>query len=920
MAGSAGSLEPIGAFFSQIDSTVDAAFLVVTHRDPKAPTLMPEILARMTALPVRTLTDGALSAGNVYVVPADQSILSSEGRFTLAPRAKGSRGGTIDAVLRAVADGYGDATIGVLLSGMGSDGTAGLRAVRDAFGLVLVQDPATAAYDEMPKSAIDARLADVVGPPEKLAESVVAHCASHARGAASGVSLDRVLEIVRVRTGHDFASYKPGTIERRVERRLRANRLDDVAAYVRLLERDPDEAQKLFDDLLIGVTRFFRGPEVFEALAATALPALLAVRRGDRPLRVWVPGCATGEEAYSLAMLLTECWEARGEREPLRLQIYGTDLDKEAITKARAGFYPASIAADVSPARLARFFIAEEGGYRVKKHLRQSLVFAVQNVVSDPPFTKIDLLSCRNVLIYLKPELQQKLLPLFFLALVPGGILVLGASESISGLGDAFAPLDSRSKIFRRSESALGLQRMIDFPVRRGLGAAIGGARAKAADARPLEAEVARAIAAHVAPPVLVVTAKGELVYASQRVGRWLEPPAGKASTNVYAMARDGLGVPLRLAIRRAIDRGEKVVEKGVRVGTAGKSRTIDLVVQPFDDGGPLAGCVLVALEEQKPSPKRSAGSNRATADLAAELASTRAQIDELMTAMERSNEQLETTNEELQSANEELQSTNEEMTTSKEEMQSMNEELLTLNAELQEKNEQLGTANDDMRNLLDSSQIPTLFLDRELRLKRFTARASKLGNLRPSDVGRPITDINLSIRDLDIGRDVRRVLETLVFHEAQVKSRDGSSYTMRIHPYRTMDDLIDGVVITFLDVTVFERARAEAATTERERLLVRLVDRWPGVAWAEDTTTGRALVVSQTARDALGYGAAAPASAEAWLALRHPDDRAAESAAPFRLRCADGSYRRFAADALPIGARADGAAAIVLHLLRDAS
>ena len=956
IGGSAGSLEPIERFLGAIKPATTMSFIVVTHRDPRSKgTVMVEILARFTSLRVCEASQGvAVERGVVYVVPSDKHLDMRGDKVELRDRPSDARERTpIDSLFRAIAKERGDRGVAVVLSGMGSDGTVGLAAIKEHLGIALVQEPSSAAYDAMPRSAIATGLADFVGPPEMLAETLAAIAAQPATGLGKIAenepspspepSLADVLAVVRTRSGTDFSQYKRSTMSRRVERRMKLHRVADIPGYLELLARDSGEVDRLFGDLLIGVTRFFRDPEVFEGLKHEALPSLLRDRSPAGPLRAWVAGCATGEEAYSLAILLREHWEERGRREPFDVLIYATDLDGVAINRARRGVYPESIAVDVSPARLARFFVKDEHTYRVKKEIRDMVVFATQNLVSDPPFTKLDILCCRNVLIYLEPGLQRKILPLFLYALAPNGILLLGMAEAVHGFEDGFTPIRGELKIWKRRASPRGLDQAADFPLRtvpRGRARPISH-RTLITARSSLPEMVQRSVVQHLAPPVIVVDNSGELMFASQRMSRYFELPEGKVTTNVFAMAREGLALPLRGAVRRALLRSAKVVERGVRFQSGREEAVVDLSAWPLGEadheGTVLISFADVEIPRQGTTAKRGSGKADDAASVA-ELRRAKTQLATVMDEMARSeealhiaNDELQAANEELQSTNEELQSTNEELTTSKEEMQSMNEELLTLNAELQSTNEQYTTANDDMRNLLDSSQIPTLFLDNELRLKRYTAQASRIARLISADVGRPITDLTWNLGYSTLADDVKEVLRTLVFKEAEVIAGDGAVYTMRIHPYRTVDDLIDGVVITFVDISVQKRDAAALAVGERFKVLEGTVGRWPGIAYVEDVASGRSLIVSGAAAGILGYAPVVleRATEAFWHALRAPAPKAARKAAPTRAagparRAEEVQLRRHDGVPLPyrevkvvLARTEDGRPTLVLHFFR---
>ncbi len=814
VGGSAGSLEGLEAFFRAIRSGSKMAFVVVTHRDPRSSgRIMVELLARFTAMPVREATQGAvLERGAVYVVPSDQELHLRDGRIALRARPIDAGPPTaIDSLFRALAEHAEAHAFGVLLSGMGADGTVGLAAIKKGGGRTFVQDPKTAAFAPMPTSAIAAGVADFVSAPDVLAQAVDGvEGVIDARGSAAVrpqvgiVGPAEILALVHARTGQDFSHYKKNTMARRIERRRLLHRAPDAAAYLRLLEQDEAEMSALFTDLLVNVTRFFRDPELWSALGTIALAELGERHPAERPLRAWVAGCSTGEEAYSLAIVIREYWEKRRPQQSWHVQIYATDLDPDAIVRARAGWYPRIIETDVSSERLARFFAQEGAGYRIKKDVRDMVVFATHNVTSDPPFTKLDILACRNLLIYLDVEMQGRVLPLLAHALSPGGILVLGRPEELGVLADSFAPIARGLEIYRRRPALAGAVRrepLVKLP------AAARPARnqpllpqRQGVPATTLPEDIQRAVIDKVAPPVVVIDAKGNLLFASQRPGKFFELPAGKATINVFEMAREGLALALRTAVRSAIAKNTLVTERGVRTHSNRRLALLDVSVWPLAETA-LPARAMIAITEVEP-PVR-VGRTRVSDHAAlVELRRVKGHVDALMAEMSVAQDALQVVNEELQSTNEELQSTNEELTTSKEEMQSMNEELHSLNAERQSKNDQLAMTNGDMRNLLDSTQIPTLFLGNDLCLKRYNAQSGRVVHLIPADVGSPISDLALTLHYTTLSADVQTVLRTLVDQERQVEAHDGSTYTMRIHPYRTMDDRLDGVVVTFMDVT----------------------------------------------------------------------------------------------------------------------
>ena len=625
--------------------------------------------------------------------------------------------------------------------------------------------------------------------------------------------------ILRAQTGHDFSLYKKTTVYRRIERRIDLLHMDNIATYVRFLRENPPEVETLFNELLIGVTNFFRDPAAWEQLKTAALPALLAERAPEQTLRAWVPGCSTGEEAYSLAMLFTEALDALKPRKPAKafsLQIFATDLNQKAIEQAREGAYPANIAADVSSERLSRFFVETERGYRVANDIREMVIFARQNIIMDPPFTKLDILNCRNLLIYLTPELQKKLLPLFHYSLNAGGILFLGNSETVGGFNDLFATLDGKTRLYRRLEAGLS-EHPIEFPTL--FAAARPGTAVQALKAAPNLQTLADQLLLQTYSPAAVLTnGNGDILYISGRTGKYLEAASGKANWNIFVMAREGLRYGLTGAFQKA-QRGQATVTlKNMVVGANGGTQIINVTIQPIHEKNALDGTVMVVFTDvaafssakESGKPRRGTVQSARIEELERELNYARQEVQSIREEMQASQEELKSANEELQSTNEELQSTNEELTTSKEEMQSMNEELRTVNNELQANVDELSRMNSDMKNLLDSTDIAILFLDNTLRVRRFTAQTSQITQLIPADAGRPITDIASALLYPQLADDVREVLRTLVKVDRRISLPGGDWYAARILPYRTLENVIDGVVITFTDITASKKLEAE--------------------------------------------------------------------------------------------------------------
>jgi two-component system CheB/CheR fusion protein len=842
---SAGGLEALEHFLSRVPKNSGMAFVIVQHLDPTRKGIMPELLQRTTGMKVMQVKDRTLvQPDRVYVIPPnkDMSILHGVLHLLEPASPRGLRL-PIDFFLRSLAQDQQEHSIGVILSGMGSDGTLGLRAIKEKAGVVLVQDPATAKFDGMPRSAIDSGLADIVAPVDDLPERILVylhrtplvHTSEMVLEDKTQSALEKAVILLRAHTGHDFSLYKKNTFYRRIERRMGIHQIDKIAGYVRYLQENSQELDLLFKELLIGVTSFFRDPAAWEELRKKILPALMANRPAGHVLRAWVPGCSTGEEAYSMAMVMKEAMEKIKPKRRFTLQVFATDLDKDAIDKARQAIYPENICADVSPEQMGRFFTKEERGCRVNTEIREMVIFATQNLIMDPPFTKLDILSCRNLLIYLAPEMQKKLIPLFHYSLNPDGILMLGSAETVGTFTDFFTPLSNKLRIFRRTESALRSE-PIEFPSSFAPPLPAGtGVRPVPKSHHSFQSLADQLILGHYSPAAVLVSDKGNILYVSGRTGKYLEPAAGKANWNIFAMARDGLRYELTTAFHKALEQKVPVVVRGLKVGSNGGKHYVDITVQRIEEPEPLRGLVVIvfsgaAVPLETNSPGRLAKVEKTPArsarqgELQQKYQQVRMELQSAREEMQSSQEELRSTNEEMQSTNEELQSTNEELTTSKEEMQSLNEELQTVNTELQAKVDELSRSNNDMKNLLNSTDIATLFLDNDLKVRRFTTQATKIIQLIPSDVGRPITDLASDLLYPELAADAREVSQRLGFAEKPVGTRDGRWFTVRVMPYRTLEDRIDGVVITFADITAAKTL--EAQLREKQAVLEKQVAR----------------------------------------------------------------------------------------------
>ncbi len=823
---SAGGLEALKAFFPKVEKTSGMAYVVVVHMAPNQPSMMAELLQGVTPIQVAAAEDGrAIEPNRAYIIPPDKEISVFKGKIQLMDAAAAGPALPIDLFLRSLAQDRERYAAAVILSGMGTDGTLGAKEIKAREGVVLAQSEESASHDSMPRSVINAGLADLILAPEEMPPKLIQYF-SHSKTAMTGHDADvpedrqkrlnKIFAVLRARTGHDFSAYKANTVLRRIGRRMSLNQIDGHETYVRFLRENPEEADALLREMLIGVTRFFRDPESFEVLKNKALPDMLSGMPDDAPFRAWVPGCSTGEEVYSLAMTLHETMAQTSSRRSL--QLFGTDIDNRAVEKAREGLYPASIAADVDAGRLKRFFTREGGFFRIRKDIRDSVVFSVQNILKDPPFSRLNLLCCRNVLIYLDAGAQKKLLPLFHYTLNPGGALVLGSSETIGGFSNLFEPLGGKEKIFRRREVPQSLRHAVDFPI--GPQAAAPGKDDPAAGMiknADIAQSARKAILDAFAPTAVLVDARGDILHVQGRTGKYLETPGGPPTHNILDLAREGLRIELSSALRAAGKSDERIIRGNVAVKTNGEVQHIRLHVRRLHEPKALAGRFLVAFEDvaAPPPPDADAGNrsgreNARIAELERELQVNRESHQTTVEELESANEELKSTNEELQSSNEELQSSNEELESSKEELQSLNEELQTVNAELENKVSELSAAHDDMRNLLNNTEIATIFVDNDLCVRRFTPEAVGIVNLIPTDIGRFIGHVVNNLDYDGLMDDLADVLKTLAPREAEVRTVAGDWHKMRILPYRTTDNRIDGAVLTFSPINEQKKTQGE--------------------------------------------------------------------------------------------------------------
>ncbi len=741
----------------------------------------------------------------------------------------------IDLFFRALAAEAGKGAIAVILSGTGSDGTEGAKAVKEAGGIVMVQEPASAMYPDMPQSAIDAGEADLVMPVTQMPERIIEIASRSSfftpstikQAATLDEELRTIFAIVKAGTGHDFSSYKTNTIMRRIERRMAVNAAEGLDSYITFLHKNPQEAQALAREIMIGVTSFFRDPEAFEFLAREVIPTLFADRDPDDPVRIWHAGCATGEEVYSMAILIQEYLNER--RLTARVQIFATDIDEAAIGVARAGLYPDGIGADVEEERLKRFFTRSDGFWQVTKQIREMIVFAHHNLLKDPPFSRLDLLVCRNFLIYMNADIQKRIIPLFHQVLKPGGFLFLGSAETVGSHSDLFTPIDKKWKIFTRQEGERRIDTLFPFagPVRRFAGAGRSVRPSEAQEPGPV-ALAEKLLMERYLPVRVIVNEKNEVVHFSNRTDAYLVTPAGEPTRDLLRMAREELRPALRAAIYKAFTDQKEIVFRGIKMASDGGETAVNIIVTPLKAPPPAGKLALVIFEpallpatlavpsKEEGVPGDETSRESLIRQLEDQLRVTDEQLQATSEQLETSNEgfmsaneELMTVNEELQSTNEELQSTNEELETSKEELQALNEELLTVNAELQAKVEERNQATSDLENLLTSSEIATIFLDRGLNIKRFTPAIAGIFDMIPADIGRPFRRLAGKIDWPTFSEDAEAVLAGRSIVEREVTTHErGECYLKRVLPYRTADGKIDGIVVTFVNIT--ERKRAE--------------------------------------------------------------------------------------------------------------
>lgn len=848
---SAGGLAAFEAFFSAMLSDTDpgVAFVLVQHLDPNYKSILSDLIRSFTRMPVYEATNWTdIEPNCVYIIPPNRDMVLRNGVLQLMePSQPHGHRLPIDIFFSSLAQDKQEKAIGIVLSGTGSDGTKGVQAIKAEGGMVMAQTPESSEYNNMPLSAIATGQVDYVLKPEEMPAQLVAYITyvfgkTHQEASKFEGSMKNIFNFLLIKTGHDFSHYKYGTINRRVERRMAVRNIENMDEYVRYLAQKPAEVEALFHDLLIGVTSFFRNPEAFRALQEQVIPCLFVGKYPESSIRVWVPGCSTGEEAYSIALLLQEQMEILNQN--FRVQIFATDIDSKTIEKARSGRYPANIAADMSPERLKRFFTLDSDGYyHIQHNIREMVIFSEQDIIKDPPFSKLDLISCRNLLIYMDKELQKKLIPLFHYALNPGGFLFLGPSENVGEFTNLFDTLDRKSKLYIKkggasSEYFLSIGTFISPSMKIQVRKPSGNVPV---EIRPqLRKLTEQTMLKYYAPVSILINEQGNILYIYGRTGMYLEPASGEVGMNILSMAREGLRSELTTALHRAIINKAPVFYPRVRVKTNGDFTIINLAVRPVERDHDIAtwlNLFLVTFEEPleleqietKKATSIDAGKKAFETDvdlqilklkkeLQAKEESLKASNEELMT----SNEELKSANEEMQSVNEELQSTNEELETSREELQSVNEELGTVNIELQNRVAELSQANNDMNNLLAGTGIGTIFVDYQLRIMRFTPPVTRLINLIPSDIGRPVGHIVSNLIGYDrLVEDIKEVLESLIPKDIEVQTKENAWYLLSIRPYRTLENTIEGAVITFTDISEMERVKFGKSETMRRLVAI---------------------------------------------------------------------------------------------------
>jgi two-component system CheB/CheR fusion protein len=855
---SAGGLAAFEAFFSGMPANQDPemAFILVQHLAPDHKSILTQLIQHYTRMVVSEVEDGMeIQVNHTYIIPPNRDMAILNGKLQLlTPSLPHGQRFPIDFFFRSLALDQHEQAIGIILSGTGSDGTLGSKAIKAEGGVLFAQELTSAEFDGMPLSIINTGLVDYILPPQKMAAQIINYVKQafiHPLKIIKELPLNennmnKIFILLRHHTGHDFSLYKASTIARRIERRMLVQKIDSIDSYVKYLQTNSNEIDYLFNELLIGVTNFFRDAHAFEALEKKIIPALFTKKSLDKTIRIWTPACSTGEEAYSIAILIQEYMDLHEEN--YKIQIFATDIDRNAIAMARSGIYPSAITLDVSPKRIERFFSLEPNNthFRIKKNIRNMVIFSEHSIIKDPPFSKMDLISCRNLLIYLDNKLQNKIIPLFHYSLVPGGILFLGSAETIGNYTNNFKALDAKAKIYQTTISLnKSVSKTLDLDFTPST-LTLDLKHLKMTDSKTpslrtsLREITEKVLLEDIVPTSVLINAQGDILYLHGRSGMFLEPAPGESGiNNIHKMAREGLKNSLSISLRKAIKTASIVYCSKVQVKFNNHFISVDYSIRPVSPPSTRAdlGSIYLITFEEKPSTESPTTSETSEtsetsktsktsktsevkstknkdfqiAELKKELALKEEFIQTFYEEMESANEKLKSSNEEMQSVNEELQSTNEELETSKEELQSVNEELGTVNSELQAKLTELSRSNNDMNNLLAGTGIATIFLDLQLRILRFTSASSKIMNIISSDIGRPVNHLALNLLNYDnFLEDTQSVMSTLTPIVSDVIAIDKKCYTMRIQPYRTIDNVIEGLVITFVDITDFAKSREE--------------------------------------------------------------------------------------------------------------
>ena len=884
---SAGGLEAFEALLARLPADTGMGFVLVQHMSPDHESLLPQLLARNTTMPVHQAVDGdKIVPNHIYIIPPKHNLGILHGalqllEYEMSPR----RYLPVDFFFSSLAEDIGSHAIGVVLSGTASDGTLGLKSIKAAGGITLAQDEESAEYSGMPASAVAAGCVDYVLTPAAIVEELVRIARHpyllHDRPTGGEIAnsspelLNKVFLLLRSHTGNDFTYYKHTTIKRRIKRRMLLHKLDRFTDYVGYLQRTPDEVQALFEDILINVTSFFRDPETFDALSRELLPKLLENRTDNQPIRIWIPGCASGEEVYSVAMALIEVME--GEKINVPVQLFASDIDEAAVDQARRGIYPAAISEQLTPQRLRRFFNKHNSGYQVSKTIRDLCVFAVQSITKDPPFSRLDLICCRNVLIYLGPVLQKKVLQVFHYALNPGGYLMLGVSESIGAHADLYSLVDKKNRIYRKKSLASPIaydftsQPMLPNAMVLQQGDEPAGGAARADPSKVAEQLILKTYG----PPGVLVSAEMDILQFFGDTSAYISPTPGLASLNLMKMARQEMIVMLRAGARKALTDKQPVRQEHVRIKRGEVERLINIQLLPLLETNRGVPCLLVLFEEVGEAPDLVAtrrpidGAPEGAGDgelvdiqasrireLEQELSSTREYMQSVIEDQEATNEEMKSASEEIQSTNEELQSTNEELETAKEEMQSGNEELATVNEELENRNMELTEINSDLINLMDSIELAILMLDSQLSIRQFTPEAARLFNIIDGDVGRPIGQIKSNMEWPDLEERAYQVMESITPYSRELQDNDGHWYSLRMRPYKAIDRRIAGVVITCVEIDSIKDAERLRSALEQERRLSAVVRDANDAITVQDFT-GRILAWNPAAERIYGYSEA---------------------------------------------------------------